>query len=62
MGKFRRGRRLLCVVKIVSDWGTGLVEGIKGGSVGVFGLIQKDRARTHTEPKSAFMRLMVSHG
>ena len=28
-------------------------EGIQGGSVGVFELIQKDRARTHTEPKSA---------
>ena len=29
------------------------VEEIKGGSVGVFELIQRDRARTHTEPKSA---------
>ena len=37
-----------------------LVEEIKGGSVGVFELIQKDRARTHTEPKSAVLRLMVS--
>ena len=35
------------------------VEEIKGGSFGVFELIQKDRARTHTEPKSAVMRLMV---
>ena len=31
-----------------------------GGSVGVFELIQKDRARTHTEPKSTVLRLMVS--
>jgi len=38
------------------------VEGIVGGSVGVFELIQRDRARTHTEPKSAVLRLMVSHG
>ena len=38
------------------------VEEIKGGSVGVFESIQKDRARTHTEPKSAAPRLMVSHG
>ena len=33
-----------------------------GGSVGVFDLIQGDRARTHTEPKSAVLRLMVSRG
>ena len=33
-----------------------------GGSVGVFELIHKDRARAHTEPKSAVLRLMVSHG
>jgi len=37
-------------------------EKIKGGSVGVFELIQKDRARTHTEPKSAVLKLMASHG
>ena len=36
------------------------VEKIKGGSVGVFELIHPDRARhTHTEPKSAILRLMV---
>ena len=33
-----------------------------GGSVGVFELIHPNRARTHTEPKSAVPRLMVSHG
>ena len=38
------------------------VEEIKGGSVGEFELIQKDRARTHTEPKSAVLRLLISHG
>ena len=38
------------------------VEEIKGGSGGVHELIQKDRARTHTEPKSAVLRLMVSPG
>ena len=38
------------------------VEEIKGGSVGVLESFQKDRARTHTESKSAFVRLMVSHG
>ena len=37
-------------------------EGIVGGSAGVFGLIKKYRARIHTEPKSAVLRLMVSHG
>ena len=31
------------------------VKGIVGGSVGVFDLIQKDRARTHTDPKSAVL-------
>ena len=36
------------------------VEEIKGGSVGVLELIQQDRARTHTEPKSVVLRLMVS--
>ena len=36
------------------------VEEIKGGSAGVLELGQTARARTHTEPKSAFMRLMVS--
>ena len=36
------------------------VKGIKGGSVGVFELIQQDRTLAHTEPKLAFMRLMVS--
>ena len=38
------------------------MEEIKGGSVGVFQSFQKDRARTHTEPKAAVLRLMVSHG
>ena len=33
-----------------------------GGSVGVFELSQSARARTHTKPKSAVLRLMVSHG
>ena len=42
--------------------GLSSVDEIKSGSVGVFELIQKERARTHTEPKSAFMRLMVSRG
>ena len=30
-----------------------------GGSVGVFELIQKERARTHTKPKSALQYRMV---
>ena len=38
------------------------VEGIVGGSVGVFELSQSARARTHTKPKSDVLRLMVSHG
>ena len=37
------------------------VEEITSGSVGVFELAQIGRSG-HTEPKSAFMRLMVSHG
>ena len=36
------------------------VEEIVGGSVGVFELGYPARARTHTKPKSAFLRLMVS--
>jgi hypothetical protein len=36
------------------------VEGIVGGSVGVLELSQSARARTHTEPNSAVLRLMVS--
>ena len=36
------------------------MEEIKVGSVWVFEFIQKDRASTHTEPKSADLRLMVS--
>ena len=35
------------------------VEGIVGGAVGLFELIQKDRARTHTEPKLAVLRLTL---
>ena len=39
------------------------VEEIKGDSVGVREAAQVGaRSHTHTEPKSAFMRLMASHG
>ena len=36
------------------------VEEIQGGSVGVFELSHPARARAHTKPKSAVLRLMVS--
>jgi C-terminal processing protease CtpA/Prc len=38
------------------------VEEIQGGSVGVLELTQTGPLATHTEPKSAVLRLMVSHG
>ncbi len=39
------------------------VEEIVGGSLGVFGgMRHRCHARPRTEPKSAFLRLMVSHG
>ena len=38
------------------------VEEIKGGSVGVFDFSHPACARTHTKPKSAVLRLMVSDG
>ena len=38
------------------------VEGKVGGNVGVFELSQSARARAHTEPMPAVLRLMLSHG